>query len=312
MNTLFNSAITLVAISILLAACSSTPPEPEKPKVIATKDYVGDGAFTLGIEGPAIGRDGNLYVVNFGSDGTIGRVSMNSKGTGDAQLFIKLPEGSVGNGIRFDRAGAMYIADYVGHNILRVDMPSRQVSVYAHNPAMNQPNDIAITASGVLYASDPKWADSTGKLWRIDLDGSTHLLEENMGTTNGVEVSPDEKYLYVNESVQRRLWRYDILPDGSIANKRLLIKFDEFGMDGMRCDDQGNIYIARYGAGNVAVVSSEGKLLDEITLKGTRPTNLEFGGSDGKTLFVTLQDRGAIEFTRVPHPGRAFSLSWAK
>jgi sugar lactone lactonase YvrE len=268
---------------------------PQAQDHFQAQDYVTDGVFTAGIEGPAVGPDGHLYVVNFAREGTIGRIEQNANGSGNAELFLALPEGSTGNGIRFDKAGTMYIADYTGHNILQVDMSTRAVSVFAHNSAMNQPNDIAITAAGVLYASDPKWADSTGQLWRIDRDGSTHLLEANMGTTNGVAVSPDQKFLYVNESIQRKVWVYDLQPSGDIANKRLLIEFADHGMDGMRCDAQGNLYIARYGAGVVAVVSSAGELLREISLQGQRPTNVAFGGADGKQVFVTLQDRGAIE-----------------
>src|SRR5690606_24532780 len=107
--------------------------------------------------------------------------------------------------------------------------------------------------------------------------------------------SPDQKFLYVNESIQRKVWAYDLQPNGDIANKRLLIEFPDHGMDGMRCDAQGNLYVARYGAGVVAVVSPAGELLREISLRGQRPTNVAFGGEDGKQVFVTLQDRGAIE-----------------
>lgn len=306
----YSMAMVIAAASLLAAACqtATTGADSKEEALYTVRDYVGDGVFTQGIEGPAVGPDGNLYLVNFAQEGTIGRVTTKEDGTGNAELFVKLPEGSVGNGIRFDRAGEMYIADYVGHNILRVNPASRQVDVFAHNPAMNQPNDIAISATGILYASDPKWADNSGQLWRIDRDGTTTLLEAGMGTTNGVEVSTDEKHLYVSESVQRRIWSYDILESGALANKRLLIEFADHGLDGMRCDSQGNLYIARYGAGVVAVVSPAGQLLREIPLKGQKPTNLAFGGDDGRTLYVTLQERGAIEVLRVEHPGRAHQL----
>ena len=108
------------------------------------------GEFTKGVEGPACDREGNLYVVNFGEEGTIGLV----KPDGTASLFVKLPEGSTGNGIRFDRAGLMYVADYTGHNVLKIDPATRKVTVFAHEPAMNQPNDLAIGPDGTLYAVD--------------------------------------------------------------------------------------------------------------------------------------------------------------
>ena len=130
-----------------------------------------------------------------------------------------------------------------------------------------------------------------------------------MGTTNGVEVSTDEKHLYVNESVQRKVWKYDIdTTTGDVKNKRLLIEFSDHGLDGMRCDADGNLYIARYAAGEIAVVSPHGTLLQRIQLKGQKPTNVAFGGADGKTVFVTLQDRGAIETFRSENPGREWLL----
>ena len=266
-------------------------------------DHIGDGVFTAGIEGPASGPDGALYVVNFAREGTIGRVVADGDGV-RAELFVELPEGSIGNGQRFDARGRLFVADYTGHNILRVDLRDRSVSVHAHEPRMHQPNDIAIAPDGTLYASDPRWAQDDGQLWRIDPDGSTHLLETGMGTTNGIEVSPDGRTLYVNESVQRRVWAYDIGEGGALSGKRLLVAFEDHGLDGMRCDAAGNLYIARYGAGRVAVVSPQGTLLHEVRLRGERPTNLAFGGEDGRTVFVTLQDRGAIESFRAAWPGR--------
>ena len=266
-------------------------------------DHIGDGVFTAGIEGPASGPDGALYVVNFAREGTIGRVVADRDGV-RAELFVELPEGSIGNGQRFDAQGRLFVADYTGHNILRVDLRDRSVSVHAHEPRMHQPNDIAIAPDGTLYASDPRWTGDDGQLWRIDPDGSTHLLETGMGTTNGIEVSPDGRTLYVNESVQRRVWAYDIGEGGALSGKRLLVAFEDHGLDGMRCDAAGNLYIARYGAGRVAVVSPQGTLLHEVRLRGERPTNLAFGGEDGRTVFVTLQDRGAIESFRAAWPGR--------
>jgi gluconolactonase len=270
-----------------------------------TTDYVADNVFTQGIEGPAVDAQGNLYAVSFGKDGTIGIIDKKD----NAQLFVTLPEGSTGNGIRFDRKGTMYVADYSGHNVLKIDPKTKAISVHAHSDKMNQPNDIAIAKSGVIYASDPNWKESTGNLWKVATDGAVMLLEANMGTTNGVEVSADEKHLYVNESVQRKVWKYDIdAKTGDVKNKRLLIEFPDHGLDGMRCDENGNLYIARYAAGEVTVVSPHGTVIERIKLKGQKPTNVAFGGADGKTVYVTLQDRGAIETFRSERVGREWLL----
>jgi gluconolactonase len=261
--------------------------------------------FTDGIEGPACDREGNLYAVNFARQHTIGKVTPE----GHAEVFIELPNGSIGNGIRFNRKGDMLIADYTNHNVLKVDMKTRELSVFAHEPTMNQPNDIAISAADIIFASDPNWKESTGQIWRVDRDGRVTLLETHMGTTNGIEVSADEKTLYVNESVQRNVWAYDLSPTGEVSNKRLLHQFPDFGMDGMRTDTAGRLYITRWGKGTVAILSPDGELLREVALTGKNCTNIAFGGPDGCTCYVTVADQGNVEAFRTDTPGRSWQLA---
>ncbi|PKP40983.1 MAG: gluconolactonase [Bacteroidetes bacterium HGW-Bacteroidetes-10] len=278
-------ATLIPLLIIMLFSCAATAQESQ------SKDLLPEWTFTKGIEGPAIDKAGNLYAVNVFKQGTIGIISP----AGEASLFVTLPEGSVGNGIRFDQAGFMYIADYTKHNILKVNPTTKEISVFAHNPAMNQPNDIALCLkTGRLYASDPNWKESTGKLWLITAKGETVLLEKNIGTTNGVEVSPDGRLLYVNESIQRSVWVYDIKKDGTVENKRLFTTFPDFGMDGMRCDSAGNLYITRHGKGTIAIFSPRGVLLREIQLKGKLCSNIVLS-NDEKTAFITMADRGMFE-----------------
>jgi len=255
------------------------------------QDFTKENIFTNNIEGPAFDKNGNLYVVNFQRDGTVGLVKPN----GDAELFITLPEGSTANSVQFDSKGEMYLADFTGHNVLKVNMKSKEISVYAHHDAFNQPNDICINKKDQIFASDPNWKDSKGKLWRIDKGGKVVLLTDQMGTTNGIALSPDEKILYVNESVQRKIWKFSVDEKGNIANKTLFAEFPDFGFDGMKCDADGNLYVTRYGKGAIAVLSPEGKLIREVLLKGKNCSNLVFGGLNGKLVFVTLQDRKGME-----------------
>ncbi|WP_434031006.1 SMP-30/gluconolactonase/LRE family protein [[Pseudomonas] boreopolis] len=297
------------ALAVVLLAASTVAPaannrQARLPTVYVASDYVPDGVFGKGVEGPAVGPDGRLYAVAFGGDGTIGRVTARPDGTGQAELFVRLPEGSTGNGLRFGEHGVLYVADYTGHRVLAVDPDTRQVSTFAADARMHQPNDLARAPDGTLYASDPDWSTGTGQIWRIDREGHAELLETGMGTTNGIEVSPRGDRLYVNESVQRKVWVYDLDRGGKPSNKRLLIEFPDAGLDGMRCDRDGNLYIARYDAGAVVVVSPQGKLLRTVKLKGSKPTNLAFGGKDGRQVYVTLQDRGAIETFLSEVPGR--------
>jgi gluconolactonase len=285
-------AVLSVCLGLSFSACAQSSSTLFKSSVLTPVN-----SFTIGCEGPAVDKKGNLYAVNYEREGTIGIITPKGK----AAIFIELPEGSVGNGIRFDSRGNMLIADYKMHNILKVDMSTKKVSVYAHEGRMSQPNDIAIDDQDRLYASDPNWKAGTGRVWRIDTDGKFTLLD-SMATVNGIDVSPDNKTLYVNEIL--KIWAYDLSPEGNISNKRLVIEFPDFGMDGMRVDVDGNIYQARYGKGVVAKVSPEGKILKEIVLKGKKPTNVAFGGKDGRTMYVTLQDQGNLETFRVDKPGR--------
>lgn len=265
-----------------------------------TVDWLPEGTFTSGMEGPATDEKGNLYAVNYGKDGTIGIV----RPDGTHACFVVLPEGSTANGIRFGKDGKMYVADYTGHAILKIDPDTREITRFAYEPRMYQPNDVALSPAGMLYASDPDWPNKRGQLWMIGPDGTVVLLESNMGTTNGIEVSPDGKILYVNESAQLKVWAYDICPDGTVSNKRLFHTFEGYGMDGMRCDSRGNLYLCRYDKGTVAVLSPDGKCLREIRLRGKQPSNITFGGTDNRRCYVTLQDRGCFETFEADFPGR--------
>lgn len=271
-------------------------------RLFLAEDFTAENLFTNNIEGPAFDKNGNLYVVNFQKDGTIGLV----KGDGTVTLFITLPEGSTANAIQFDSKGNMYLADFTGHNVLKVDMKTKKVDVYVHNDKFNQPNDICVNRKNQLFASDPNWKDGTGKLWRIDKGGKAVLLTDQMGTTNGIALSPDEKTLYVNESKQRKIWSFAVDKKGNLSNKTLLAEFQDFGFDGMKCDNQGNLYVTRYGKGVIAVLDSKGKLIREVELKGKGCSNLVFGGLNGKLVFVTLQDRKGMEKFRNDIPGKGW------
>jgi gluconolactonase len=291
-------AAAIVAAGAIAMSAFAAPEED----LFVTEPFTAEKGFTPGIEGPNCDRAGNVYAVNFARQQTIGRVTPSGK----AEVFVTLPGKSTGNGIVFDRAGIMYVADYVGHNVLRIDPKTKKISVYCHEPGMNQPNDLAIAPDGTLYASDPNWAKSTGQLWRIDKNRKATKLAGDMGTTNGIEVSPDGKTLYVNESNQRNIWAFDIGNGGSISNKRLVKKFPDFGFDGMRCDVDGNLYVTRHGKGTVVKLTPKGEILQEVSVLGTKPSNLCFGGPDGRTVYVTEVDHCRLVKFRVDRPGLAW------
>jgi signal peptidase len=291
---------------VVVAAAAAASAAAEEAALFESKQLTPSGEYTSGIEGPAVDAAGNLYVVNFQSKGTIGKVP---PGATQSQLFATLPSGSIGNGIRFDRDGRMYVADFKKHNVLVFEPGQTTARVYFHSGSFNQPNDLAVASDGTLYASDPKFSGGTGRIWRItrgsDGKGSGEIMTSprTMGVTNGLDLSPDGGTLFVSESNTREVWAYQ-LQGAKLTSPRLVKKFAEAEPDGLRTDGDGRIWVARNGAGKIAVLTADGTLVREIAVRGKNPTNLTFGGPDGKAVFVTQGEGRFIETFRTDRPGR--------
>jgi signal peptidase len=297
----------LCSLSVALAFCGSLRAEPQ---LYQSRQLTRAGEYTFGIEGPAVDSAGNLYVVNFQRAGTIGRLS---PGAPASQLFATLPDGSVGNSIRFGASGRMFVADYKKHNIFVIEPGSTVLETYFRSDEFNQPNDMTIAADGTIYASDPNWKRHDGQVWRIVrsaegiVSGEKMISPRPMSTTNGIDLSPDGKTLYVGESDSREVWAYRL--DGNrLVTPRLVKKFPNFDIDGIRTDVDGRLYLARMLKGTIAVLTDDGRILREIRLNASEPSNLAFGGEDGRTVFVTQRKGGYIESFLVPRPGREFCI----
>lgn len=296
-------AFGLIACAVFLAI----PGNAAEDSPFTSKRITSEGEYTPGIEGPAVDASGNLYVVNFQQSGNIGKIAA---GASQSQLFTSLPAGSIGNGIRFDRQGRMFIADFKKHNVWIIAPGETTPRVYFHSDRFNQPNDLAIAADGTLYASDPRFASPAGgQIWRITRGadgkgrGEPMSSTRRLGVTNGIDLSPDGATLYVSESNSRQVWAYRI--DGNkLLDPRLVRSFSDFEVDGLRTDVDGRIYLARLSAGKIAIIAPDGSLAREVPLLGKQPTNLTFGGPDGRTVFVTQKEGRFIEAFCVDRPGR--------
>jgi streptogramin lyase len=139
---------------LLFFLLSTTAYAQDFERLFQAEDFTAENLFSRNIEGPAFDVFGNLYVVNFKQDGTVGQVHPD----GTVSLFLTLPEGSTANSIQFDSKNNMYLADFTGHNVLKVNMKTRKISVYVHDDRFNQPNDLCISSKDVLFASDPNWS----------------------------------------------------------------------------------------------------------------------------------------------------------
>src|SRR5437870_8843993 len=125
LNRRWKLLITL-AVLLLPGGWPDELAQAAEESLFVARPLTAENSFTTGIEGPACDAQGNIYAVNFDREQTIGKVSPDGKG----EVFVELAGKSTGNGIVIGRDGTMYVADYVGHNILRVDPKSRAVAVW--------------------------------------------------------------------------------------------------------------------------------------------------------------------------------------
>ncbi|KAJ2159024.1 hypothetical protein GGF46_003316 [Coemansia sp. RSA 552] len=296
-----------------------------------------DSQFGPAIEGAGVDKAGTVYACNFGSElTTAGQVSTTQQEfykAADAEAYI--------NGIRFnlDSTGAeeAYVADAVLHQVYRLtgrDSATGKFGssdVFCTDETMLQPNDLAIApSSGRIFLSGMNYTSDSvvgnGDLWTCDSTGAATRLGQ-FHRTNGIEVSPDEKTLYLSESenkggavVANRILAFDLdAAAGTVANQRLFVDFGELDdtaatdIDGMRTDVGGNLYVTRNGLGKVAVFSPAGELTSYITLSTIDSVaTLEFGGPEGKDLHMLGkckddETKGCVEVCSGNAVGRAVS-----
>lgn len=307
-------AASLAGLAILAATTFGSPAQ-DKKNIIVTETGI------TGIEGPAVDVEGNLYFVHRKGlkDGKILRLKPGAK---KSEVYAALTGGSLGNGIRFDKDERMYVADFQQHNVLVFEKGKRKSSVYFTTNALpkgatkfHQPNDLAIGNDGTLYASDPNFGGNTGQIWRITRDANgkgqgavmTSDRTKPMGVTNGLDLSPDGTTLYVGESNTGEIWAYRI--DGnkliSLTGGSPMTTLSGGDVDGMRTDVKGRLYVTHNGAGKITVITPmSAQAPTVIPTLATGPSNLTFGGPDGKTVYVTQTKGGFIEAFTVDTPGR--------
>jgi gluconolactonase len=254
-------------------------------------------------EGPAFDREGNLYFVNWNSSSIV-RLTPDGK----ASEFFNT--GGVPAGLAFHRDGSLYVADEGDaiHGVLRIRDGEAEIVVntFGGEP-LNGANDLVFDRDGVLYFSDP-WRSSAenpiGGFYRYFPDGTLERIDHGLAFPNGVAISPDGRSVYLAETYRNRILRYPIATDGTIGAREAFAPLPgEHGPDGMACDEAGNLYVAHYGGGKVAVFSPSGELAAEIPVPGANVTNVAFGGPDRRTLVITDVETASLYSTRVEIPG---------
>ncbi len=224
------------------------------------------------------------------------------------------------NGMTVDVRGRLTAAGHAQRDIIRFESldPKAQQTVLADSykgKKLNSPNDVVYKSDGSAYFTDPPYGLRTQSdkdpEKQLDLNGvyriphaltqkpgsapardELQLLVSDLTRPNGIAFSPDEKYLYVDNSQPKKLWmRYTVKPDGTVTDAKLLYdatKDNRPGVpDGMKVDSEGNIYSA--GPGGIWIISPEGKPLGTILVPG-RTSNVAWAGADRKTLYITGSD----------------------
>jgi gluconolactonase len=218
------------------------------------------------------------------------------------------------NGLALDPQGRLVIATFAGRSIDRMEPNGTRV-VLADSydgKRFNGTNDLVVKKDGTIYFTDMFGSLRLGdKDPAIGLpyqavymvkDGKVTRLTDDIPATNGLAFSPDEKYLYANGSRNEYIRRYEVKPDGTLANSQMFIDMSADTApgitDGMKVDTKGNIYST--GPGGIWVITPEGKHIGTIRTPETI-TNLAFGDTDKKTLYLTA--RPTIYKIRVNVPG---------
>ncbi|KAJ1654772.1 hypothetical protein IWQ61_005351 [Dispira simplex] len=326
---------------------SSSPSVKATLVIDTTKSKLGPN-----IEGAAADKAGNFYTANFGNDMDKNTVAM-LRADGTLSLAYKDNNSQAWfNSIRTMKSGktagdfVMFVGDVTGHRVVKIEgltSGNPKASDFCKDPKMLQPNDMALSADGNLYLSGMNYTATSvvgnGDLWWCKADGKAAHLDA-LHRTNGIEVSPDNKYLYLSEAVnsngivtENRIMRYEIdaqvgvKRENGVPKKTVFVDFRKLDqtqatdIDGIRCDKNGNLFVTRNGLGEIAVFSPDGSLKSRITVPGMKSVkNLEFSGANGKVLHIVgVCDKAKGEDEKTPAKGciatwthEAEGLEWSR
>jgi gluconolactonase len=206
------------------------------------------------------------------------------------------------NGLTLDPNGLLTIDEHGNRRVTRLERTG-QITVLAdryEGKRLNSPNDLVYRSDGTLYFTDPPFGlpkafDDPRKELPFSgvylvKDGRVVLLTKELSGPNGIAFSPDEKYLYVDnwDLKHKVLMRYEIRPDGTIANGKVFYDFtreaEPVALDGIKVDRAGHVFVS--APGGIWILSPQGKALGRI-VPPEHDANFAFGDADGKSLYLT-------------------------
>jgi gluconolactonase len=244
----------------------------------------GDFKFT---EGPTADAAGNLFFTDQPNDRIM-------KWSVDGKLSTFMQPSGRANGMCFDAKGNLIACADEKTELWSID-PSGKVTVLVKDyqgKKLNGPNDVWVRPDGGMYLTDPFYKRPWWNYSQLPQDGqhvyflATNRRElvrvaDDLKQPNGITGTPDGKALFVADIGAGKTYRFDIRPDGSLANKKLVC---EKGSDGMTIDNEGHLYLTGKG---VMVFDQSGKQIEQIDVPEGWTANVSFGGKERKTLFIT-------------------------
>ena len=218
------------------------------------------------------------------------------------------------NAVTIDHQGRVVFCAHGDRMVVRVEPDGKRTILADRFEAkrLNSPNDLVYKSDGALYFTDPTAglrARDNDKKRELSFqgvyllkDGKLQVVVRDLALPNGLAFSPDEKYLYVDNSVKKTIMRYDVATDDTLSNGKVFADMTEEkgggNPDGMKIDKKGNIYCT--GPGGVLIYSPDGKYLGKISTPEVA-ANLAWGDAEGKTLYVTA--RSSLYRIRLSVPG---------
>lgn len=182
-----------------------------------------------------------------------------------------------------------------GHQVLRMEVKGSLV-LYADLSVLSSYgwNEIVADGRGNVYVNGGSdgFAGEPGFIVLVTPDGSIKQVADGLAFPNGMAITPDNATLIIAESYSKQLTAYDIASDGSLSNRRVWAETGEFGPDGICIDAEGAVWC---GSGQRCLRLREGgEVLQEVPLE-LFCTACMLGGSDKKTLYMTVLDWGGEE-----------------
>ncbi|MCB0730984.1 MAG: SMP-30/gluconolactonase/LRE family protein, partial [Ignavibacteriae bacterium] len=204
------------------------------------------------------------------------------------------------NGLFAINENTIIAADYGNGKILKFSsngITEILVDGYLGNP-LNRPNDLTFDKNGNLFFTDPKnyGIDKLdGRIFYYNIEtAEIRLLKDSLAFPNGIAFSPIDDKLYICESAKSRIIRFDSDAYDKLTNMEVFVELPGGDPDGINFDERGNLYVAHFGGGAVIVISVNGDILRKINTPGKKPSNVEFGDEDLKTLYITEDETNSI------------------